>query len=652
MLMRKRQLIRTLLFGLLTLLLILPPFLYAAAPVDNRSLGAAMRSYAEGDYAAALPQLLSLLETADEVTPMIDARLAVASIYRQKGQNDAALAQISQIPATLRNDQSRLIEGLILLEIGLFDESVATFKRIDEQALSAEDRETLLVSLARGSAGQRELFPALWFAHRALSTTMSPERENAVFSLVMELLKSAEAEQKLPEIAFMFAGTPIGAAASILLIEQSLDSGSLELARARIHQVDIGLIPGDFRNSAIALFTRLTGESWLQRSVGVVLPFSGKYSVYGEFVRRGMELALEGAVNATGVRFLFYDGAADAAKSREAVRTLVRSEKVVAVTGAITGAAAMAIAEQAQSEQVPLLTLAQSNGLPEVGPYIFRNSLTARQQVETLARYAVLDQGLTSFAILSPENRLGESMADLFTEEVEKLGAEVIVAQQYDETATDFGRQIKRLKGENPNRGKMVLTGKALLLDLFVPDPPPFEFEALFIPDYADKIGVIAPQLAYYGIENVPLLGINGWNSPDLLRTVGGFIEGAVFVDGFFAYSPYPFVKEFVDLYYAKYGEIPTFLQAQGYDAASILLALLDNPDIRTRNDLRLALSQLQAYPGVTGATTFNWSGEAEKILYLLQVRNGNIEQINNLIEVGSPGSTIDALINGQLIHE
>jgi ABC-type branched-subunit amino acid transport system substrate-binding protein len=453
----------------------------------------------------------------------------------------------------------------------------------------------------------------------------------------------------------MFTGTAIGTAASIRQIENRLDSGDEEWARIKIFQLDIGLIPGDFRNAAIALFTELTGESWLQRSIGVVLPLSGKYAVYGDLVRRGMELALEGAENTTGVRFLFYDGAGDATKSREAVRSLVRGEKVVAITGALTGSSARAIADQAQSERVPLLTLAQSKGLPETGPYVFRNSLTVRQQVETLARYAVLDQGLTSFGVLYPQNNLGQRMADLFVEEIEKLDGEVIAMQEYASDANDFGRQIRRLKGESAYKVETKLTDEELLLDLFVPDPPPVEFEALFIPDYADRIGVIAPQLAYYGIENVPLLGINGWNSPELLRTVGGFIEGAVFVDGFFAYSPYPFVQDFVDRYYEKYGEVPTLLQAQGFDTAGILLSLLDNPQVRTRDDLRLALSQLQTYPGVTGATSFNLIGEADKILYLLQVRNGNIEQLNNVIDDQVPATTIetiDNVISDQLFYD
>jgi branched-chain amino acid transport system substrate-binding protein len=44
---------------------------------------------------------------------------------------------------------------------------------------------------------------------------------------------------------------------------------------------------------------------------------------------------------------------------------------------------------------------------------------------------------------------------------------------------------------------------------------------------------------------------------------------------------------------------------------------------------LRRALAQLQNYPGVTGATRFDLTGEADKVLFLLQVRNGTIVQIN-----------------------
>ncbi|MCK4536231.1 MAG: ABC transporter substrate-binding protein, partial [Desulfuromonadales bacterium] len=92
---------------------------------------------------------------------------------------------------------------------------------------------------------------------------------------------------------------------------------------------------------------------------------------------------------------------------------------------------------------------------------------------------------------------------------------------------------------------------------------------------------------------------------------------------------PYPFIQEFAEKYFAAYGEDPTILEAQGYDAAGILLTLLNDPRTNSRAGLRWALAQMQIYPGVTGATRFDSQGEAVKTLFLLQIQDGVIVQVN-----------------------
>ena len=64
----------------------------------------------------------------------------------------------------------------------------------------------------------------------------------------------------------------------------------------------------------------------------------------------------------------------------------------------------------------------------------------------------------------------------------------------------------------------------------------------------------------------------------------------------------------------------------EGYDAAGILLQLLQNPQVRDREDLRQALLGMNEYPGVTGATRFDGSGESHKKLYVLQINQGRFE--------------------------
>ncbi|MBW2504480.1 MAG: penicillin-binding protein activator, partial [Deltaproteobacteria bacterium] len=270
--------------------------------------------------------------------------------------------------------------------------------------------------------------------------------------------------------------------------------------------------------------------------------------------------------------------------------------------------------------------------LAESSLYAFRNSLTPQLQVRALVKAAIEEFGLTELAMLTPETKQGELFADFFEQEVRRQGGNLVAAETYTVDQTDFRRQVRLLRGLDPDAPDEEETEAQEFDDhgnpvLFEKEPPPFQ--ALFLPDYADRISLLAPQLAFYGLENVQLLGTNGWNDPNLLRQAGAFVEGAIFTDGFFRHSPYPFIQEFVANYFELYGEEPTVLDAQGYDIGGILLHLFTAFNIRTREDLRRELSTVQNYPGVTGATGFDFTGEADKILFLLQVQDGAIVQIN-----------------------
>jgi ABC-type branched-subunit amino acid transport system substrate-binding protein len=91
--------------------------------------------------------------------------------------------------------------------------------------------------------------------------------------------------------------------------------------------------------------------------------------------------------------------------------------------------------------------------------------------------------------------------------------------------------------------------------------------------------------------------------------------------DGFFADSPSPIVKRFVQEFEATYQETPDFIEAIVYDTAMILFNITSREQIRYRSEIRDELLNLVDFPGVTGLTSFDENGDAQKRLYLLRVK-------------------------------
>lgn len=603
------------------------------APALDSALQEGIDLYEAGESAAALSRLRSFIARHPDSPVLPRVYLYLARIFHDEGQPEEALLYLDRIPTEQQGPEAQLIRGVSLIETGAADEGMIFLRSLEEKSLSEDDQLLRLASLARGAV-RLDLPPqALVFLHQGYSLESGAESE-AIRQQAHSILAEKLTDQELAEAAFMFRDTSFEADAVLQQALRALDREDETAALRLVESVLERPTPFFYRDQAVALWERLTGEVWLRRAIGVILPQSGRFAAFGELVRRGMELAQQlHDANNSPIRFLFRDSGTDPETSARTVSELANRDRIMAIAGPLTGEAALAAAERAQQERVPLLTISPRQDLPLTGEYVFRNSLTSRLQARALARYAVEERGMTGFGVLYPDNKLGRELSELFSAEVLRLGGLVVASQSYPEDATDFRRQIRLLKGEDPNAPLEVTPKPGKEREDFSPHAeqtfPPVDFDALFIPDYADRVGLIAPQLAYYGIEGLPLLGINGWNSPELVRVAGRYVEGAVFVDGFFRYSPYPFVGEFVNRYFEKYGEEPSILEAQGFDAANILLTLLDSPEIQSRESLRLALAQLKNYPGVTGGTTFNLQGDADKVLFLLQVQNGNIVQIN-----------------------
>ncbi|MCD6187170.1 MAG: penicillin-binding protein activator [Desulfuromusa sp.] len=601
----------------------------AVATAEVVELKQGQELFQAGDLNQALAVLRSFVQQSPDSIETAQASALIGRIFTRQHNYADAILYLQRVPVIFQSPEIELLLGNALVETGQYTAGLKRLQPLGNEPLNQTDKAMLYRALTVASTEKQQFLLTLVYLQQQLTFSPNPAE---ILAQAHQLLQSHISDADLAEAAFMWQETAIGQDALLQLARRALVQQQPELAKQQLQKLFASSATFPYWQEAEQLLQRTSVDSWLSRdSIGVLLPLSGRYASYGELVKKGLALALQ-EHNKTRLpaRFIYRDTAIEGVTSAQLVSSLTDDDKVMAVIGPLLGATAGDAARRAQREMVPMLTLAQTEELPEIGNFIFRDTLTAEQQVKVLVNYAMAD-GNISFSILRPENRLGEKMTEMFVAELQRAGGEIIDIVSYPDDSTDFRKQIQQLLWED----REVEIPKTLteddevevkeLPELEYPLPP---FHALFIPDYADRISVIAPQLVFYGIKDVKLLGINGWNSPDLIVKAGRFLKDAVFVDTFYPESKKPEVQRFMDLYRQAYQEEPTILSAQGFDIATLLLQIINDPEVGNRDDLRRKLDDLNNYLGVTGTTGFDLYGEAIKQLYLLQIKRGKIVEL------------------------
>jgi branched-chain amino acid transport system substrate-binding protein len=215
-----------------------------------------------------------------------------------------------------------------------------------------------------------------------------------------------------------------------------------------------------------------------------------------------------------------------------------------------------------------------------------------------MAEYAVVKGGMQRLAVIHSFEARSTDLAESFASSIRSLGAAVVAMEGYQRGATDFKDQILAVKAARP--------------------------DGIYVPVDAWDAVQIAPQLRFYSLD-LPLLGSSGWDDQMLTRLGGEYVDGAVFPVSCDAGSLYPPAARFNYFYRRQYGEEPSEVAAQAYDAAQILLSAWQRAG-DDRAGIERALASMGVHVGATGRCTLGAAGDASRVqVPLMTVSEGEV---------------------------
>ncbi|MCY0998273.1 ABC transporter substrate-binding protein [Myxococcus sp. MISCRS1] len=345
--------------------------------------------------------------------------------------------------------------------------------------------------------------------------------------------------------------------------------------------------------------------------VGEVGSLTGSEATFGVSARNGIELALDEANAAGGVKgrkvvVRVYDSQGRPEEGAQAATRLITQDKVVAILGEAASSVSMAMAEKAQAGKVPMITPTSTSAeVTKKGDYIFRVCFIDEFQGLVMAKFARENLKLSRVAVLT-DNKSAFSMglANVFTAKFQEFGGQVVGTESYSKGDTDFRAQLTAIKQLKP--------------------------EAVFVPGYYTDVGIIARQAREVGLK-VPLLGGDGWDSDKLFELGGSALEGSYFSNHYSPGNPDPVLQSFLARYKARYGSVPDSVAALAYDAGRVLVEAMKRAPDLSGPSLRDAIAVTKDFPGVAGRITLDANRDAVKEAVVLKVAGGKAEFVTTV---------------------
>ncbi len=563
------------------------PALTTEDPQAEAEMDAAKAALAAGETADAKARFTRFLaERGDDPLAPI-AHLGLGRILLSEGEPAEArehFGVVSSHPDAAVAEKGRFYDGVALHLMGEYQAALDVLTPFVGRTADPTETTILLQTIAAASDQLGDAVGAIEALDSLTRAPVPDEEKEAARVRIAELVEQPHAPEEIQRAADQLphdgAAWPLVAQRAL---RQSYEVGDMARVHALAEALRLEGIELDEELTSMAVRADRTQEAD-PRTIGAILPLSGRGREVGQLALKGMMLAagapFRGPTSGDAPQIVFRDDGGDPARAVAAVEDLVSLHRVIAIVGPLAGPTSEAAARRAQELGVPLVVLSPNADLTEIGPMVHRMFVTPRGETDALVA-AARARGATRFAVLRPDSPFGTTMAESFVASVGSAGGQVVAQASYEPTATAFGPAITQLRHER--------------------------FDALFVADASAKVALIAPALASGGLWSVPaggsapgdahaitLLVPSVGFAPTLPRSTGRYLQGALFSVPFWAPVESGTGRTFADAFMERYGTEPDGFAAWAYDAVSLIRRGVD-AGATTRPDLAARLTDVRA---------------------------------------------------------
>jgi branched-chain amino acid transport system substrate-binding protein len=334
--------------------------------------------------------------------------------------------------------------------------------------------------------------------------------------------------------------------------------------------------------------------------VGAALSLTGAAASYGESQQKGLELAKKELDQKEGVSYdlTIEDDQTDPRQGITVFEQFVEDDGASVIIGPTLSNGAFQAQPIAQDAGVPVLAISNTaSGITEQGDYIFRDALTEAQVIPQTIATSKEVYGLEKVIVMySNDDAFTESGFEVFKSSLEDEGVEIIDTLTFSKSDTDFRSLLTEAKGAGPDA--IVVSG---LIEAAIP---------------------LTTQAREAGIK-VPIIGGNGFNSPQLMADAGADAEGVVVGAAWNSSSDLPENTAFLEAYEAEYDSQPDQFAAQAYTGLLLIDRAVRASCSGERDDIKEALGELEKVPTALGELSINADRDAEHPAVVQVVQDG-----------------------------